>query len=272
MNIPWSSLNIWTFTVFKRIEKKIEKLIQAELERRTMPHGGPVLPHGYNPLERIRGGLFHWVQVPFNGTPVWCELRCMNASQLASCGNFSSINSNTAAEKTSSFENVIKILNYHEQIVRKSLNKPSFDEIEELAGTNDRIIPKIKQDLEELKKIDLKALPLRERLEVQQTVQAACLFACYILPEDTVDFIVSWAMGHDVSDIKKISSEQFLEAAVLAVNGNDNPADHIPGVFTDNNKEDMNKYAWTKYAEYLELKRIEAHAGRAVTIGGPKKA
>jgi hypothetical protein len=53
-----------------------------------------------------------------------------------------------------------------------------------------------------------------------------------------------------------------LEAAILAENGKDNPSDHISGIFTDHNKSDIDKHAWSVYADYLKNKEVEINSGR----------
>jgi hypothetical protein len=111
-------------------KKLINRLISEELDRRAAPESKVVLPVGYNPLERIRGGFYHLVQVPFNGVSVWCELRCLNASQIEACGNISSI---TGEKRELSWQEIIQIRNIQENLAKAVLNKPTFDRIIKIA-------------------------------------------------------------------------------------------------------------------------------------------
>ena len=42
----------------------------------------------------------------------------------------------------------------------------------------------------------------------------------------------------------------LLDAAILATNGHNNPADHLKGIFTHFNEDDINRRAWGIYAEW----------------------
>jgi hypothetical protein len=251
-------------------ETLLRKRINEELDKRTVPETALVLPHGYNPLEKIRGGMFHYVAVPFNGVKVWCELRTLNSTQIRACGDFSSIVREGKTEF--SIDEMIVFRNYQEKLIAASLNKPTFDDIARLVGDNDFVIKEKRAELDALKAVDLTPLPVTRRVELQERMTELNLFIGFILPEDTFAFLVSWAHGNDVSDIRAISDEQFLEAAILAENGHDNPTDHIDGIFTDHNKVDMDRYAWSVYANYLKEKHIENKTKRkGIVIGGPKQ-
>jgi hypothetical protein len=250
-------------------KKLVRRMVREELAARTIKDS-PGLPTGYNPLEAIRGGLFHWVPVPFNGVKAWCELRCLNATQISSCGNYSNIV--REGTKEISREQMIELRNYQEKLIIACLNRPSYDQIASLVGEHDFVISGKRNELEEIKKIDLSKLPPKQQEELSRRIANTELFLGFILPEDTFRFLTEWVNGSDVSDIKKITDEQFLEAAILAENGKDNPTGHLPGVFTDHNRQDMDRYAWKVYADYLKNRQIEIKTkGRRKVIGGPKK-
>jgi hypothetical protein len=167
---------------------------------------------------------------------------------------------------------MIELRNYQERLVIACLNRPTYDQIASLVGENDFVISEKRKELEEIKKIDLSGLPLKQQAELEKRIADTELFLGFILPEDTFRFLTEWVNGTDVSDIKKITDEQFLEAAILAENGKDNPTDHLPGVFTDHNRQDMDRYAWKVYADYLKNRQIEIKTkGRRKVIGGPGK-
>ncbi|MCL2043340.1 MAG: hypothetical protein FWG89_04280 [Treponema sp.] len=254
------------------LRKHIRRIIQEELNAQVIKNS-PGLPVGYNPLEVIRGGLFHWVAVPFNGVPVWCELRTLNATQIRSCGDFSNIVSGETAELTR--QQLIEIRNYQEKLIRLTMNRPAYDDIFKLLINEDFVIQDKRNELEEIKKTDMSGLPSKQRIELENRIADIELFLGFVLPEDTFGFLTAWVNGSDVSDIRKLTDDQFLEAAILAENGNDNPTDHVSGVFTDHNKSDIDRYAWHCLAEYRRKKNIELQAKSASkrkVIGGPKRA
>ncbi|MHB9293849.1 hypothetical protein Holit_02968 [Hollandina sp. SP2] len=94
----------------------IGRIVRDELTKRLVEPERVLLPQGYNPLEVIRGALFHWVPVPFNGTQVWCELRCLNASQILSMGNYSNLEVKDNKKPTK--EQIIELRNITNNYVR----------------------------------------------------------------------------------------------------------------------------------------------------------
>ena len=250
------------------LRKLIRKIVKEELEAGTIKDS-PGLPIGYNPLELIRGGLFHWVQVPFNSTPVWCELRCINAAQMESLGNMTSI-IEAGKERKLTREELNTIRNYQEKIVEAVLNKPTFDEIGSLVHKYDFVLSKKRQELKEIEKYyetNKEKMTPAEGVQIEKKIEAINLFLGYILPMDTMAFLTSWGMGNDVSDIQKITRNQFIEAASLAKLANKAPSDYLSGIFTDHNKHEIDKHAWSVYADYLESKAHE----KTLQIGGPKR-
>jgi len=243
-------------------EKQARALIETVLTEKTHNREMPALPQGYNPLEIIRGAMFHLVPVPFNGTPVWCELRCLNATQILALGNFSNIDPQES-KNAPTLQQIIALRNYQEKLVRAVMNKPLFDEIASLVGENDFVIKDKRKELEELKeqaRREGESWPKQRQLEIKKQLDDLELFLGFILPEDAFGFLTAWASGNDISDIKKLGDEQLLEAAILAENGKDNPHDHVRGVFTDHNMRDIDIRAWALYEEHKRKKEIERNA------------
>ena len=251
--------------------RRIRRIVNDEFNARTIKNS-PSLPTGYNPLEVIREGLFHWVRVPFNGVDVWCELRCLNSTQIRSCGDYSNIIPKGTTEFTK--QQLVDIRNYQERLIRLCMNRPTYDEIFQMVLKTDFCVQEKQKELQEIKKIDLPKLSLKERAELESRIADTELFLGFILPEDTFGFLTAWVNGNDISDIRKLTDEQLLEAAILAENGHDNPSDHLTGIFTDHNKGDIDRYAWHCLAEYRKNKVIEVKAKAAPkwkVIGGPKR-
>lgn len=250
-------------------KKLVRRLVREELESRIIKDS-PGLPVGYNPLETIRGGLFHWVQVPFNGVSVWCELRCLNATQIRACGDYSNIVRGGTEKITT--EQMIELRNYQEKLIIACMNRPTYDEIAVLAGENDFVIREKRKELEEIKKVDLTGLSGEEQSKLKQRITSTELFLGFLLPDDTFQFLAGWINGADVSDIKKINDDLFLEAAILAENGHDNPSDHISGVFIDHDKQNIDRYAWKLYVDHMKSRNPgRKTSGRGRVVGGPKK-
>ena len=219
-------------------------------------------PDGYNPLDKIRGGLFHWVCVPFNGTYIWCQLRCLNATQLDACGAVTLINIVKEHEKehkatSEDFDKFIEIRNIQEKICREVFNNPTFEEIEKIVIGEDNVLKSKKEQLNKIKKTDLSGMTEEQKKEINSRIDKLELELGFLLPEDTMAFCTSWGLGIDISDIKKLTEEQLRDAAILATRGHDNPTDHISGRYTDRDREDINKRAWSLYEDYMHVKQRE---------------
>jgi len=214
---------------------------------------------GYNALEKIRNALFHWVLVPFAGIERWCQLRCPNALQLELCGDISNI----TLDKQKDFENgklptrseIIQIRNYQEELCKVTFNIPTFDTIASLVGQCDFVISEKRNELEKLKKkieAHKNGMTETEKSDLTERINNIELQIGYILPDDTMVFITEWAMGNDISDIKKITKEKFLRAASMAKLHGKTPSDYLSGVFTDFNRHEIDAYAAMVLDEHMK--------------------
>jgi hypothetical protein len=97
------------------------------------------------------------------------------------------------------------------------------------------------------------------KFEQKETLSRRCkdleLFMGFILPDNTFDFLTSWARGNNLTDIKKLSDKQLLDAAILAERGNTVPHEFIQGVFAEHSKQDIDLRAWTLLDEARKNKR-----------------
>lgn len=239
--------------------QQITDQIKAEVAAQ-FTHNEPKPPEGYLPLEVIRGGLFHWIFVPFNGTKIWCQLRCLNATQLNACGAVTLVEVMKNKDEKLDMDKVIDIRNIQEKIVRETLNNPTFEQIETMIFAEDNVMAKHKKELDEIEKIDKSSLTPEQKKETAEHIERLRLYTGFVLPEDTFAFLTSWGLGLDVSDIKKLTEDQLLEAAILATRGNDNPHDHITGSFTDRDISDIDKCAWAIHGDFMHRKQIEHDA------------
>jgi hypothetical protein len=229
----------------------VARLVRRELDR-LAGHPGMARrdpPTGYNPLEAIRGAMFSWVLVPFNGVRVWCELRTLNATQMESCGAVTLIDVVKGGVKPS-FEEMIDMRNRQEALARSVMNRPGLDDvISHLTGV-DFVAARKRAELAEIKATDMSSMTKAERADVDRRIYLAELALAFVLPEDTLGFLTEWALGADVSDIKRLTRDQLLDAAILATNGHNDPHEHLSGVFTDRDKGDIDKAAWHVYVEF----------------------
>jgi len=216
-------------------------------------------PVGYNPISEIRGAMFHEIVVPFNGSPVWCYVTCLNMIQIKSCGNISCLYFQDEKEKDKEFD-IIKMIetkNAQEALIKLTLVKPSYNEIVGMITETNFLISEKKQTLnkisEEIKKVSDK----REQKKLEKEAEQIEFYLGFLLPDDAMGFLTSWALGVEITDIKKLSREMIFNAAIMASNGKDNPSDHLTGIFTDFQKDDINNHAWHIYNQFVEDKKRE---------------
>ena len=214
-------------------------------------------PVGYNPISEIRNAMFMWVPVPFFNNPIWCKLKCLNMIEIKACGNLSCLYfDDKKKKKEKTIEEIMEIKQVQENLVKESLVYPVYDEIIKMITGENFIISQKEKIIKELK-IDLEKEPNKELSKEIEKLEYSIKF---LLPDDACAFITSWALGIDKTNILKISKKMLFHAAIKAVNGHSNPADHISGIFTDFHKDDINNYAWIIYNEYQEQKRQEKEA------------
>jgi hypothetical protein len=245
--------------MFKRL---IRQAVNQEIEARLADIQKPVSPpQGYNPLEVIRGGMYHWVYAPVNNTHAWIQLRTSNATQLEACGSVTLIE-NLHNAKTATHDEMIDMRNGMEAICKITMNNPTFDEFVAMVTDTDIVHSKMRLELERIKAIDCTGMSATEKDYIDTKVNELELHLAFLLPENTFDFVVKWALGADVSDIKKVSEDKLLESAILATNGHNDPHEHLDGCFSDRDKIDLDKAAWCVYNDYQQKKNIEKNTGR----------
>ena len=260
----------------RRLETAVDKIVLKWL------HEGNTLaepPPGYNPLEKIRGGLLHWVAVPFNGTDVFCQLRCPNATQLEQCGDISNITidrekGTDGKPSDYSYDETLQIRNYQEALCQLVLNVPTFDGIASLVGEHDFVIRDKRAELEAIKDrfaAERENMTATEGKTLETRMEALELQLGFILPDDTMAFLCQWAMGNDVSSIKKITKENILKAASLAKAHNKAPSDYLSGVFTDHNRADIDSHAFMILSEFIKEYEATQAKGNTRMIGGKKR-
>jgi hypothetical protein len=232
---------------------------------------------GYNPIEKIRGALFNWVAVPFNGKKMFCQLRCPNQTQIEQCGDITNIflDHDKDKDKEFSHKEILAIRNCQEELCKITFNIPTFDEIVLLVLGEDLVISKKRKELDAIKdqfEANKDGMTEAEKIDITVRIKTLELQLGYILPDDTMAFVTRWALGNDVSDIKKINRQMFLKAAALAHAYKKAPTDYLSGVFTDFNKAEIDAYAMSVFAEFQKDQEIVNQGKYAWFSGEGEKA
>jgi hypothetical protein len=223
---------------------------------------GNAPPPGYNPLEIIRGALYHWIAVPFKGTLVWCILKCLSFMELKSCGNISCLylSKEKKQEKEYDLNEIIEILNAQEAICKLSFVYPAYDEIINVVTDTDCQILKKQEELKKIKK-DISSLRGKELREAEKVALQIEYQIGFLVPDDTMSFVTAWALGADITDIKKLSRDILLDAAIIAKHWGKKPSEMIDGIFTDFQRDGIDRDGMILYQQHLDdlrrKKRLE---------------
>jgi len=257
----------------KAVGAIVKKLLLEELRGigSFAADGGLV---GFNPVEKIRGALFHWVAVPFNGVDVFCQLRCPNATQLEQCGDVTNIvlDADEKRRELTAGE-VIALRNYQEAVCKIVFNVPTFDEIGAVINDGDFVIAGKRGALREITErfeAGKGEMTMVEQRELRAQMEVLELELGFVLPGDTMAFITHWAMGNDISDVKRVTRRQLLRAAALAKAARKAPSDYLSGTYTDFNRAEIDAQAWLALGEHMKDAEEMKKGRRTLRFGGGK--
>ncbi len=216
-------------------------------------------------LKIIKANTEFPIVLPWNGKEATFIIRMLNSTQIKSCGEFSTIvNLEYSDELT--FDEIFEVKQMQERLARLTLVSPTYDEIIGVLYDS-TLIESIKEKLK-LAKEEIQVVESVEHRDLLvKELEAYELYLGFLLPDDFMAALTATVLQRDNSDIRKVTRDMLLEAAILAERGKDNPADHIQGDFTDFHREDINKYAWNILEEY----RDDQKTAKAAWIRNPRK-
>jgi hypothetical protein len=185
------------------------------------------------------------------------KLRKLTQAQILTCGDFSLIETfQDKIWKQKGKPKIGEIIAFAERnhaIVKAALVSPTYAQIFEIIGS-DFLVEERKKELAEMRKKLIQTPRGPERNALEEEIDTLRIWCDLILPEDFMSFVVAFSLGIDESDIKLVSEEMLINAAMLAERGHDNPSDHIcaDGRFSPFNKYDIDRRAWILLAEKRE--------------------
>lgn len=216
--------------------------------------------------QKLYAASYPVLMAPWHGQLTPIQVRKLSLTQALSCGDFSMIElfeDKIAKGQRPTIEQMNAYAERHQKLCKISMVKPTYDEAMKIAGAHvdsadiDRQLSEIKDAFNELelKKGDPKEL--RELRDRYNSLELACRF---LLPPDFTAFVVNYCLSIDTSDIKSVTEEMLLNAAILAQRGRDNPSDHLTGVFTDLMKREIDNRAWILFDQEIKSKRDKKRA------------
>jgi hypothetical protein len=183
------------------------------------------------------------------------NLRTSNATQLEACGAVTLIGDLRNKNKSTQDEK-ITMRNTMEAICKITMNNPTFDEFISMTTGADIVHSKLREELERIKSVDCTGMSATEKNWLDEKTREIELHLAFLLPENTFDFIVRWALGVEISDIKKITDEQLLSAGLRAERNRNSPHENISGCFIDRDMGDFDDAASMRAYKFHEDCRI----------------
>ena len=228
---------------------------------------------GKNGLDVIKDNTEFLIALPWNNELGVFKIRMLNATQIRACGNFTTLSfedDNLDDDKEQSLDDIIALKTMHETIAKNCMVSPTYKEAYDFIGNTELITSMRERCVKVREEIKL-VTDMKEAEEYSKELDMMELFLEFLLPDDFLAGLTTVIIQRDNTDIRKITKEMLFDAAVLAERGHNDPADHIVGLFTDFQKEDLNKYAWIELARYREMETMEKSGSRVWFRGNGKK-
>jgi hypothetical protein len=234
----------------KVIERKVEEAVVRALamtDRRIEP------PSGYNPVQVIMGVMFEWLLVPWCGQKILVQVRYPNS--IDKTGEDTQVFLNHKDTELSR-EDMLRTMNTQEEIAKQVLNIPTYAELEKEIWGKDRRLAEMR---DELKSIEEKITQVNNAAAAELRKRAAMLdIQCgYALPPDTMAALSRIGLATDITDIRKITLDMFLEAYQKSKLYGRPPSEFIPtGVYTTEQKRDIDNAALAAGADWEKSKKL----------------
>lgn len=195
------------------------------------------------------------IVLPWNGKESIFIVRMLNSTQIKACGEFSTLVNLSTDVDEPKLNEIVQIKNMQERLMKMSLVSPTYIELLDVLYDS-KLIEDIKIQMELVKKEIEEVEDVEHRDLLVKEIEAYELYLGFLFPDDFMAGLTTFVLQRDNSDIRRVTRDILLEAAILAERGKDNPADHITGEFTDFHREDINRHAWTILEEFREDQKI----------------
>jgi hypothetical protein len=197
-------------------------------------------------IESLKDDQYPLVYTTWNGNPALVKCRLLTSAQLQACGDFSLIQTERDkinADKKLTPKELIEYASTMHNIVEAALVSPTYEQLMNMVQAND-LWKKAKKELDELQEL-CKGIRINDyrRKKAEDEINKKRIWVDIILPEDFMAYIFCYVIDLSRSDIKKVTEEMLLNAAILAEKWSKAPSDYISGMFTEHNKMDIDRRA-----------------------------
>ncbi len=185
--------------------------------------------------------------IPYNEYPILLKLRKLNHLQIEACGKFSLIETfDDQIRNARGKMSIAKMVEYSElqhKILKAAMVHPTYEEFM-AQSEEDSLRVEAEKEIDELEELicSMDESPKKKRLRTE--LNTLIMQTRFYLPADFISHILSYALSMNDTDIKLVTDEILLNAAIKAEKGNDNPSDHVHGNLDYFNLEDINERGW----------------------------
>jgi len=197
------------------------------------------------------------LMAPWHGHSIPIQVRELTMAQSLACGDYNLIQlfgEGIADGKMPTTEQMNAYAERHHEICKASMIIPTYDQALKIAGAHVDT-QEIDSQLSEIRVAFDKLPKGPEKKMLRDEYNALELISKFLLPADFTAFVVNYALQVDKSDIKSVTEEMLINAAILASRGHDNPSDHLKGAFTDLMKREIDNRAWILFDEEQKAQR-----------------
>lgn len=196
-------------------------------------------------LDKMEAAVTPAISVLFNGKEVIQIAKTLTSLEIQECGDFSLINlkgQSIGEDNDDSFVKMSKFAEIQHNVLKASMVSPTYEEVESMllkyAGV-DNFKERMRELVEKFNLIDDSKL----RAEMELEYAKLELRSKFFFPQDFLIDMFTFATQQDVSDIKKLVSEEILLNAAIIAEGKCLISDILckDGYFTEFNKMDIEK-------------------------------
>ena len=226
---------------------------------------------GKDGLQVIKDNTDFVLGLPWNGEIGLFTIHMLNATQLRACGDFTTLDLNNDEEQEEiTLDSLIAIKNMQERLMQSSMVKPTYDEVLEWSQST-AIYKSMQELIEKTRALNKKTKDIEEARMYEKEINSIEIRMSFLFPDDFMSALTAILLQKNCTDISKVTKQMLFEWSCMAERGDDNPADHASGMFTEFQREDINKYAWLELAHFREMEDVKKNSKKNWVRGHKKR-
>lgn len=207
-------------------------------------------------LKLIDAGTERIIFAPWNGKPIPIKVVMLSSVAINSCGDFNTVKPNDKEGELAGLDDMLRIKNIHENILRLAMVEPTFEELHAHVLGKD-FVAKRRAELDRIEQLIPKLDNDEDIIKYNKMAQQLEIVLAFLLPEDFMCFIVEYILQTDKTDVDKLTTKMLLEAGWLGERYRQRPSDFIEGTFTEKQRIDIDVAALTAVHEHAENEKMK---------------